>query len=110
MKRVYVNEQWCLGCFSCIMVCPYGALMPNAYMQGEVAGNNMAGGEATFDKAIAMNSIGFFGLHLMTAGIYTSLIRNKTDLSTLDFRLISEEPLLMAFAKNERACKLGDVQ
>ena len=34
------------------------ALMPNAYMQGHTAGVNMAGGEAVFDNAIPMNSIG----------------------------------------------------
>lgn len=44
------------------------ALMPNAYMQGHTAGVNMAGGEARFDCAIPMNSIGFFGLHCHTAG------------------------------------------
>ena len=44
------------------------ALMPNAYMQGHTAGVNMAGGEALFDQAIPMNSIGFFGLHCHTAG------------------------------------------
>lgn len=44
------------------------ALMPNAYMQGHTAGVNMAGGEAAFDNAIPMNSIGFFGLHCHTAG------------------------------------------
>ena len=44
------------------------ALMPNAYMQGRTAGVNMAGGEAAFDSAIPMNSIGFFGLHCHTAG------------------------------------------
>ncbi len=44
------------------------ALMPNAYMQGHTAGVNMAGGEAVFDQAIPMNSIGFFGLHCHTAG------------------------------------------
>jgi NAD(P)H-nitrite reductase large subunit len=47
------------------------ALLPNAYMQGECAGVNMAGGEKTFDKAIPMNAIGFFGLHMITAGNYT---------------------------------------
>ena len=46
------------------------AILPNAYMQGRCAGINMAGGNATFDKAIPMNSIGFFGLHTMTAGSY----------------------------------------
>ena len=44
------------------------ALMPNACMQGHTAGVNMAGGEAVFDNAIPMNSIGFFGLHCHTAG------------------------------------------
>lgn len=46
------------------------ALLPNAYMQGECAGINMAGGTAVYDKAIAMNAIGFFGLHVLTAGSY----------------------------------------
>lgn len=46
------------------------ALLPNAYRQGECAGINMAGGEKRFDKAIPMNAIGFFGLHMATAGVY----------------------------------------
>lgn len=121
------------------------ALWPNAYMQGETAGIDMAGGEKLYDKAIPMNAIGFFGLHIITAGsydgeacvtesdhsykklvtkdnllkgfiligeiaragIYTSLIREKTPLNTVDFRLIREKPQLMAFAAPERAVKLG---
>jgi NAD(P)H-nitrite reductase large subunit len=47
------------------------ALLPNAYMQGECAGINMAGGEKSFDKAIPMNAIAFFGLHVITAGNYS---------------------------------------
>lgn len=46
------------------------ALLPNAYMQGKAAGLNMAGKDEKFDNAIPMNSIGFFGLHAMTAGSY----------------------------------------
>lgn len=46
------------------------AILPNAYMQGRCAGINMAGGDSVFDNAIPMNSIGFFGLHAMTAGSY----------------------------------------
>ncbi|MDF2614841.1 MAG: NAD(P)H-nitrite reductase [Clostridia bacterium] len=46
------------------------ALLPNAYMQGEVAGLAMAGGTKTYEKAIPMNAIGFFGLHMITAGSY----------------------------------------
>ncbi len=47
------------------------ALLPNAYRQGECAGINMAGGEKRFDRAIPMNAISFFGLHIITAGSYT---------------------------------------
>ncbi len=121
------------------------ALLPNAYMQGETAGINMAGGNASFDKAIPMNAIGFFGYHVITAGsydgkeyvektdttykklfvkgnhlagyimvgevknagIYTSLIREKTPLSSIDFDLIKENPQLMAFSRKDRKVKLG---
>jgi len=135
------------------------ALLPNAYMQGECAGVNMAGGEKTFDRAIPMNAIGFFGLHMITAGnytgdvyrgqiadnseqrannkeqaancykrlfysdnrlngyiligdvdkagIYTSLIRERTPLDTIDFALVCEKPGLMAFTKEDRMVKLG---
>ncbi|WP_058485610.1 NAD(P)/FAD-dependent oxidoreductase [Defluviitalea phaphyphila] len=124
------------------------ALLPNAYMQGECAGINMAGGEKKFGKAIPMNSIGFFGLHMVTAGsyvgevytknennnykklfvkdgllkgyimigdinkagIYTSLIREKTPISEIDFELICNKPSLMAFSKIERKKKLGGIK
>lgn len=46
------------------------ALLPNAYMQGETAGIEMAGGEANYDKAIPMNAMGMLGLHMITAGVY----------------------------------------
>lgn len=46
------------------------ALLPNAYMQGEAAGINMAGGEADFSKSMPLNAIGFFGLPMVTAGSY----------------------------------------
>lgn len=46
------------------------ALLPNAYMQGEVAGVDMAGGDAVYDKSIAMNAMGMFEYHMVTAGSY----------------------------------------
>ncbi|MDP4110123.1 MAG: FAD-dependent oxidoreductase [Bacillota bacterium] len=46
------------------------AILPNAYIQGECAGINMAGGKKEFKDAIPMNAIGFFGLHMITAGSY----------------------------------------
>ncbi len=122
------------------------ALLPNAYMQGECAGINMAGGNAEFDKAIPMNAVGFFGLHIITAGnymgstynaktavgdykklyysdnrlngfvmignvlkagIYTSLIRERTPLNTVDFDLVCKKPGLIAFSTEKRQLKLG---
>ncbi|MGN0572849.1 MAG: NAD(P)/FAD-dependent oxidoreductase [Acutalibacteraceae bacterium] len=55
------------------------ALLPNAYRQGEIAGINMAGGNAAFDRAIPMNAIGFFGLHIITAGTYDGEVFEKSD-------------------------------
>lgn len=46
------------------------ALMPNAYMQGRAAGKNMAGAEEKLTNLIPMNSIGLFGMHIMSAGSY----------------------------------------
>ena len=48
------------------------ALLPNANIGGRIAGVNMAGGELLFDNAVPMNSIGFWGLHMMTAGTYSA--------------------------------------
>ncbi|MBQ9545067.1 MAG: NAD(P)/FAD-dependent oxidoreductase [Clostridia bacterium] len=123
------------------------AILPNAYMQGFTAGVNMAGGNAVFDKAIPMNSVGFFGLHIMSAGsydaemteekeegslrrffikdgllkgfmligateragIYTSLIREKVPLDTLDFDLTKKAASNLIFSQNIRRKKFGGV-
>ena len=123
------------------------AIMPNAYIQGNTAGVNMAGGTASFDTAIPMNSIGFFGLHMMTAGtyegemteeksdgslrrfftkddllkgfiivgetervgIYTSLIREKTPLSTLDLDFTKKVASNLIFSSETRRKKFGGV-
>ena len=55
------------------------ALLPNAYCQGETAGAHMAGGDKTFDNAIPMNAIGFFGLHMVTAGSYDGEVVDKSE-------------------------------
>lgn len=123
------------------------AILPNAYMQGHTAGINMAGGHAAFDNAIPMNAIGFFGLHLMTAGsyegdcvedkqdgsirrffikngrlngfiligeteragIYTSLIREKTPLDTIDLAFTKKMASNLIFSKEIRRKKFGGV-
>lgn len=123
------------------------AILPNAYMQGHTAGVTMAGGDEVFDKAIPMNSIGFFGLHVMTAGtydgemyeeksetalkrlftkggllkgfilvgntertgIYTSLIRDKIPLETIDFERMKKVATSAAFSPENRRKKFGGV-
>ena len=45
-------------------------LWPNAVLQGETAGINMAGGRADYTQGIALNASGVFGLHMVTAGTY----------------------------------------
>ncbi len=79
------------------------ALLPNAYMQGETAGVNMAGGDKRFDKAIPMNAIGFFGLHIITAGSYDGEETVLTDGRNYK-KLIVKDGLLKGFIL------VGDVQ
>ena len=123
------------------------AILPNARFQGECAGINMAGGERTFENAVPLNAIGFFGLHSLTAGsapegcgvyeergpgrikklytkdgiltgfaligyeeragIYTSLIRERIPLDTLDFELLKHSATTAAFPPAERLRKFG---
>jgi hypothetical protein len=132
------------------------AVLPNAYLQGECAGINMAGVAFTFTKAFPCNAIGFFGKHILSAGsytgsvyeyrdgtnykklfydndrligfiligdkhpqagdipaydragIYTSLIREGTPLSSIDFEKIAKRPGLMAFSGKVRKEYLGE--
>ena len=55
------------------------AILPNAFMQGNTAGKNMAGGEAVYKNAFPMNAIGFMGLHIITAGTYSGEAYTETD-------------------------------
>jgi NAD(P)H-nitrite reductase large subunit len=70
------------------------ALLPNAYMQGECAGVNMAGGDMSFSKAIPLNAAGFFGLHIITAGTYEGQCYTMT--AGKDYKKL--------FYKNNRLC------
>lgn len=44
------------------------AILPNAYLQGETAGINMAGGAAAFEAAFPVNAMGIKDFYLLTAG------------------------------------------
>lgn len=127
------------------------AILPNAYMQGSCAGVNMAGSTGSITDAIPMNSIGFFGLHCVSAGIcftkdegeifeqktcggikrlyikddklagyiiigdvtgagiYTSLVREKTPLCDIDIDKLKKDAALAMFLPETRRKKLGGV-
>lgn len=72
------------------------AILPNAYLQGETAGVNMAGGDKKFDNAIPMNAIGFFGLHIITAGSYDGEAWTEKAEHTYK-KLVSKDNLLKGF-------------
>ncbi len=81
------------------------AIMPLAYMQGRCAGVNMAGGEEIIDNAMPMNSIGFFGLHCMSAGTYEGECYEEKGEGYIK-RLYTKDNLLKGFiliGKNARA-------
>ena len=112
----------------------------------------MAGADKLFDKGLPVNSIGFFGLHIMTAGtycdesvgaivsvvktekgikklfcrdgllcgfiiigetdragIYTSMIREKIPLSSVDFEQMKKMPTSAAFSQKKRGKMFGGV-
>lgn len=46
------------------------AIQPNAYLQGEMAGNAMSGGITFKRNYLPVNAGGFIGLHIITAGSY----------------------------------------
>lgn len=122
-------------------------ILPNAYNQGEIAGHNMAGHRVKFKGGFAMNSIGFYDLPMITAGIikpetteykvaavnipeqkmykkvvlkdnqlvgficlnnvdragiYTSLIADKTDVSSFKEDLLKEDFGYIYFPENLR--------
>jgi len=127
------------------------ALWPNAFIQGKTAGANMAGAKQEFNGGFPLNAIGFFGLHLISAGIiepkqegfkvhieynkekqllkklvikddklegfalintneragiYTSLINDKTRLSSLNYDITKQNIGLSAFSKEIRENKI----
>lgn len=73
------------------------ALLPNAFMQGEIAGQNMAGKEMYYLNAIPMNAIGFFGLHIITAGSYDGDAFTETDSAENYKKLVTKDNELKGF-------------
>ena len=73
------------------------ALLPNAFLQGEAAGQNMAGKETYYLNAMPMNAIGFFGLHIITAGSYEGEAYTETDGAENYKKLVTADNELKGF-------------
>lgn len=66
--------------------------------------------DGTYKKLYVKNGklVGFILINdFLRAGIYTSLIRSGTELGSVDFALIAQEPALMAFSAETRVRKLA---
>ena len=91
MKRVYVNEQWCLGCH----LSEYNCAFANS-------------GQTNIVKALKGKPI-FPRIHVEGEDKITSLIREQTPLHTVNFEILKREPALIAFCEENRRKKLGGV-
>ena len=80
------------------------ALLPNARFQGRCAGANMAGGDEAFDTAFAMNAIGFFGTHVLTAGCYDGEEYTEAEGDTYKKLFIGDNVLNGFILVNEPEC------
>ena len=69
------------------------ALIPNAYLQGKTAGLNMAGGDSEYKDAIPLNAVGFFGLHMLSAGVYEGEIIKVKDENKLKLLFVKDNVL-----------------
>jgi NAD(P)H-nitrite reductase large subunit len=49
---------------------------PNAYVGGRIAGVNMAGGKAEYQGGTAMNSLNYFGVNIVSAGMVSPPDKN----------------------------------
>ena len=83
-------------------------VMTAGYYEGEVYEEKTS---STYKKLFYRDNLlkGFIIIgDIARAGIYTSLIRNKTPLDTIDFELIKKQPVLAAFSKENRAKTLTE--
>jgi NAD(P)H-nitrite reductase large subunit len=81
------------------------ALWPVAVEQGRVAGSNMAGDSINYDGSLGMNSIEFFGLPVISLGIYKVKEESGcTELKSLDLKANLYKKLLL---KND--CLIGAI-
>ena len=113
MKRVYVNEEWCLGCHLCEYNCAFAN--SGSYYTTDEGGelyeektNNTLKRLFTRDGYLT----GFIligNTDTSRAGIYTSLIREHTPLNSIDFETLKRGATSTAFSYEKRKHIFGGV-
>lgn len=99
MKRVYANEKWCIGCLTCILVCPYGALMQGekgAVQKCELCLENSCGSPAcvagciegikSVDKDTKITVISAENHPVYCRPLISYYLENKTILDKMNYR------------------------
>lgn len=108
MKRVYVNEKWCLGCH----LRGYNCAFANSGALAKKDGGEMFKGKGAGPLKRLFRRDGLLAGYILIggidrAGIYTSLIREKTPLDTVNFDILKKLPTPAAFSPENHRKKLG---
>lgn len=74
-------------------------IFPNAYRQGYVAGNNMAGRRRMYEGAMSMNAVDVFGLPVISVGITNPRGKEYEIISRLDEKAFSYKKMVL---RNDR--------
>lgn len=70
IPNIYVAGDVCESLDVTLGKTAVNALWPVAVEQGKIAGANMAGGNIAYEGSLGMNSIEFFGLPVVSLGVY----------------------------------------
>ncbi len=70
IPNIYVAGDVCESLDVTLGKTAINALWPVAVEQGKIAGANMAGGNIAYEGSLGMNSIEFFGLPVVSLGVY----------------------------------------
>lgn len=83
-------------------------IWPSAYCQGLVAGKNMAGIDRECDEEFPRNSISFFGLNIITAGLLEMGDKGK-EITSIDSQNSTYQRILMEDERVTGMIKIGEV-
>ncbi len=85
-------------------------IFPDAYRQGLVAGRNMAGGRATYEGGLPMNSVDVFGLPTISVGLTCPPDDHCETLSQLDREAVTYRKVVLRGNRVIGAVLVGDIE